>query len=323
MIVNTLATEGFIAWTARIIALTSVLISLLGLLQIFVVNYSLAVPATAATASDWVETYVRASSVLGSPVVLAVYLVLGIPLLLAELTLARSQRERDFWLVCTTISFVGIFFTQTRVGLVALLVTGTVFLCRRRRQAMAFSAVFLLCFLLLVSLGLPRFSPSGIHEEVVQWTQDTSRRLARVSPRQWLLGGEMTATSRFAARPAPASDAPPARAMAPTIANMHLTLILEHGLLGWATVMWLILATVRAIRHAYDRTRDDRPRTLLWAIASSLLGYVVSMNSMNTFHHLPIQVFFWSLIGIGLAIVIRLNGHRRSNVIWRFGHSGD
>jgi hypothetical protein len=48
------------------------------------------------------------------------------------------------------------------------------------------------------------------------------------------------------------------------------------------------------------------------------------MNAMNTFHHLPLQVFFWSLIGIGLGIAIQLGGPRvHHNMIWRFGDAGD
>ena len=47
------------------------------------------------------------------------------------------------------------------------------------------------------------------------------------------------------------------------------------------------------------------------------------MNAMNVFHDLTLQIFFWSLIGIGLGIVVHLNGPRRHNLIWRFGDAGD
>jgi hypothetical protein len=70
-------------------------------------------------------------------------------------------------------------------------------------------------------------------------------------------------------------------------------------------------------------SKDERLKTILWAIISSVLGFLVSMNGMNTFYNLTIQVFFWSLIGIGLAIVIQLNGQLRHNLVWRFGEAGD
>jgi len=318
VIVNTLATARFITWTVRLIALTSAVISLLGLFEMFQANQTAAAGAGGAA---WVP--VRATSILDSPPALAVYLVLGIPLLLAEVTSARTQGQRDFWLACTTISFVGVFLTQTRVGLVALLVTGTVFLYRRRRGVRAFLGIFLVGVVLLVSLGLPRFSARGIVHEVTGWVETAARGMDR-SPRQWLIGSGAGSTAelvRQAAVPPAAGGAAPARRSG--ISNMHVTLILEHGLLGWCVVMWLIVSTIVAIKQAHDRVRDERLKTLLWAIVSSLVGYLVSMNSMNTFHHLPIQVFFWSLIGIGLGIVTHTVAPRSQNLIWRFGDAGD
>jgi hypothetical protein len=90
--------------------------------------------------------------------------------------------------------------------------------------------------------------------------------------------------------------------------------------------MWLIFSSLWAMKQAHDRTKDQRPKYTLWAIISSILGFLISMNGMNTFHNLTLQIFFWSLIGIGLGIVIHLNGHRRHNLIWRFsviGAGGD
>ena len=104
---------------------------------------------------------------------------------------------------------------------------------------------------------------------------------------------------------------------------MHLTLMLEHGITGWLIIMWLIFSTLWAMKQVHDRLQDDRLKTVLWAIISSILGFLVSMNALNTFHHLTLQIFFWSLIGIGLGIVIHLNGNRRHNLIWRFGDAGD
>jgi hypothetical protein len=77
------------------------------------------------------------------------------------------------------------------------------------------------------------------------------------------------------------------------------------------------------MRQVYARAKDEQLKLILWAIISSLLGFLISMNAMNVFHNLTLQIFFWSLIGIGLGIVVHLNGHRRSNLIWRFGDAGD
>ncbi|HET9785647.1 MAG TPA: sugar transferase, partial [Pyrinomonadaceae bacterium] len=171
LIVNSLATKRFILLMTRVVALTSVVMSVLGLFQIFLSNYTVAL-ASMANSNQLVTGYVRATSLLGNPVVLSVYLVLGLPLLLAEVTRAVNQTKRDFWLVCATLSFVGVFFTQTRIGLLALLVTGTAFLSRRLTHSLSFVTICLLCFLFLISLGGARFSPLGFQGEVKRWTHE-------------------------------------------------------------------------------------------------------------------------------------------------------
>jgi hypothetical protein len=316
VIVNTVGTTGFVTCTVRVIALSSVIVSLLGFFEMFVVNQALGEPSTSAMSAA------SGPSALDSRVELAVYLVLGMPLLLAELTSARRLRHRDFWLVCVTISFVGVFLTQTRWGLLALLMAGGLFLYRRRRAgALAFVTVFLLSVLLLVSLGVPRFAVPDILGEMTRRIGSSAMVMDRTSL-QWLIGTGPSATALVIAEQG--ASAPPSRVVpAPPVSNMHLMLIAEFGIVGWLLVMWIVVATIVTLKQAYRRARDQRLKTLLWAIVSSLSGYVVCMASMNTFHHLPIQVFFWSLIGIGLALATRVHPRRRHNIIWRFGDAGD
>jgi lipopolysaccharide/colanic/teichoic acid biosynthesis glycosyltransferase len=335
LIVNGLAARGFFTFAVRLIALTSVVISLLGLFQIFLFLDVLPSVLSALPNDKMLEGYARISSILGRPVILSVYLVLGIPLLLAEVIQADSQRKRDFWLVCTTISCAGIFLTQSRVGLLSLLVTGAVFLSRRLRYTLAFFTIVLFCFLFAMSLGASRFSPVRFGEEVAAWAQKMTPVLQTVSTRRWFIGGVVRMDPPSGGV---GSDSPLGIAFAPhqgplspeeheiEIANMHISLVLEYGIVGWLIIMWLIFSSLWAMKQAHDRTKDQRPKYTLWAIISSILGFLISMNGMNTFHNLTLQIFFWSLIGIGLGIVIHLNGHRRHNLIWRFsviGAGGD
>jgi hypothetical protein len=321
IIVNSLATRGFIILTARIIALTSVVMSVLGLFEIFLFNYTVAMAAS--VSREELAGYLRASSILGNPVVLAVYLVLGLPLLLSEVTRAARQRERDFWLICATLSFVGIFFTQTRIGLLALLVTGTAFLSRRRSYAFIFMMICLVSLLSLIFLGGSRFSPGGVQSEVAAWTEKQLRILREIPAKTWLIGGGVETPSPLLTEPVRAGADSSEEEGSREIPNMHVTFALEHGVLGWCVIVWLIFAAVRAMTQAHSRTKDQQLKSILWAIISSLVGFLISMNAMNVFHNLTLQIFFWSLIGIGLGIVVHLNGTRRSNLIWRFGDAGD
>jgi lipopolysaccharide/colanic/teichoic acid biosynthesis glycosyltransferase len=301
LIVNSLAAQPFITLIVRAVALTSAAVSLIGLLRLFLMNWGATL--TAETAMP------RLSSVVGNPVALAVYLVLGVPLLMSEVTLARGRRARDFWLVCLTISCVGVFLTQTRIGLLALLVSGTVFLRGRRLPTLLMAAILAGGVGLLALTLTPRLSPAQFAADVGQWTAQHQRVGAALAGWHWLLGG---------AGPVAAVDDDGDG----EVPNMHVTLVLEHGVAGWLLFMGLIVTVLRRMKRAHDRVRDKRLRRRLWAIVASVAGFLVSMNAMNTFHHLPIQVFFWSLLGIGLAIVVRLAGRPR-NLIWRFGDAGD
>jgi lipopolysaccharide/colanic/teichoic acid biosynthesis glycosyltransferase len=321
IIVNSLATKGFIILTARVIALTSVVMSVLGLFQIFLFNYTVALAAP--FSGEQIAGYIRASSLLGNPVVLAVYLVLGLPLLLSEVTRAPRQRERDFWLICATLSFVGIFFTQTRIGLLALLVTGTAFLSRRRSHALLFVMICSVWLLSLISLGGARFSPAEVQDEVAAWVEKQLQVIREVPVKTWLVGGGAATPYPLLTESMPEISQESEEEENREIPNMHVTLALEHGILGWFVIVWLILAAVRTMTQAHRRTKDQQLKSILWAIVSSLVGFLISMNAMNVFHNLTLQIFFWSLIGIGLGIAVHLNGYRRSNLIWRFGDAGD
>jgi hypothetical protein len=323
IIVNSLGTKAFITLAVRVIALTSVFLSLLGLFEISVFDHAQVSASSPIIGGKLLESYRRASSILESPMVLAVYLVLGIPLLLSEVTLSRSQRERDFWLVCATISFVGIFFTQSRLGLLALLVTGTLYLSRRLSHVFSFLMIFLLSFLFLVSLGVHRFSAAGIHDDVTRLVEEKALILKTIPAKKWLIGEGATKTRQLLVAEPDQEKTVSDQKEPSEIRNMHFILVLEHGIVGWLIIMWLILSSVWAMKQVHDRTKDERLKTTLWAIISSILGFLVSMNGMNTFHKLSIQIFFWSLIGIGLWITIQLNGQKRYNLIWRGGDSGD
>jgi lipopolysaccharide/colanic/teichoic acid biosynthesis glycosyltransferase len=322
LIVNSLATRGFILLMTRVIALTSVLMSVLGLFEIFLFNYTNALASSLAK-EELLAGYMRASSLLGNPVVLAVYLVLGLPILLAEVARASSQKERDFWLVCATLSFVGIFFTQTRVGLLALFVAGSTFLSRRLTQALSFVAICLLCVLLLISLGGTRFSPSEAQREASQWLQEQIGIISTIPVKTWLIGGGAITPYPLMTQSNSHDLGEPDQDKRAEIPNMHVTLALEHGIAGWCVILWLILSALWTMKQAHARTKDVQLKTILWAIISSLVGFLVSMNAMNVFYNLTLQIFFWSLVGVGLAIVVQLNGPQRHNMIWRFGDAGD
>ena len=214
--------------------------------------------------------------------------------------------------------------------------TTVVFLVRRPTQAFSFLALFLFFFLFVTSLGASWLSPGQLwtaaSSRASQYTQDLRDSIPTRTG--WLIGvGPRPFASRRAEEISISTAAPQSQGKVqphpvkgehrPKIQNMHLTLIIEYGIVGWSLTMWIIFSALRAMIQAYGKIKNEGLRSILWAVISSVVGFLISMNVMNTFHHLTLQVFFWSLIGIGLGIVVHQNGNRRDNIIWRFGDAGD
>src|SRR4029453_15817609 len=243
----------------------------------------------------------RLVSTLGSPVVLAAYLVLGVPLAFVEPVCAERREERDFWLICTTLVLVAVLLTQTRLSLLALWLTGAVFAWRVSRRT--FRLVLGAALALLGALGLAGalpFPPADIPSEFSRRVAVTTATLGEeVSGLRGLVG---TDPGKGAVALVEVDRGNEGGRERMHNENMHLTLVLRTGLIGWALIMWVIGAALLGIYRASRRVTDPRLALTLWAIFSSGLGFLVSMGNFNSFYNPTIQILFWGLLGIGTAI---------------------
>lgn len=296
---------------ARFVALVAVSVALIGILEMIV--------QTQAVAPGSEGGLPRVTATLGSPVVLAAYLVLGLPLVLVELVCAERREERDFWLICGTLVMVAVLLTQTRTALLATWITAAIFtwrLSRRTFRLVVGAAVGLLAVMVLA--GSLRFSPAAlgaewtrraeVTNEIISMEADSLKGLVGTEPglgavtRVEIPGGEDGKSSQVRSE------------------NMHLTLLVRVGLIGWALMMWVIGAALAGIYRGVQAVRDRRLELILWGIFSSGVGFVISMSNFNAFYNPTIQILFWGLLGMGIAIVTHLNGRRPTfNVIYRFG----
>ena len=311
LVVSGEITEEFATRATRVVALAAVAVALLGIFEVVVQNH-----ASAALGPD-VGT-VRITATLGSPVALAAYLVLGMPLVLVELVCAEGREERDFWLVCSTLVIVGIVLTQTRTGLIALWLTGSIFAWRVSRPMFRlFGGATLVFLMMMVWMGGLRLSPGDLRDE---WARRASVTRAAISseveaPLGVLLGPE---PGKGAISLVEENAGGHHRML--RNANMHLTLVQRTGIVGWGLMMWVIGSALVAICRGSAAVTERRLGLILWAIFSSGLGFLVSMSNFNAFYDAPIQIFFWGLLGIGMAIAVHQSGRRPGfNVVWRFG----
>src|SRR5262249_54985568 len=253
------------------------------------------------------------------------YLVLGVPLVFVELVCAERREERDFWLICSTLVLVAVLLTQTRLSLLALWLTGAVFAWRVSRRAfrLAVGAAFAL-MAVLVMAGALRLSPADISTEVSPPVEGTAAAVSEgtagprgpVGPHP----GQGTGRGKGAVALVEIGRGPDGAAERVHNENMHLTLLIRTGLIGWALIMWVIGAALAGIYRGSRTVTDRRLALTLWAIFSSGLGFLVSIGNFNTFYNPTIQIMFWGLLGIGTAIATHFAGRRpQFNVIYRFG----
>jgi len=301
-----------------LVAISAAVVSVVGLGELIIGSHApeTAVAGLAAAGAS----YPRIASTLGNPVVLSAFLVLGVPLLFSEVITSRSQTARDFWLVASTLAVIAVFLTQTRAGMLALFVTVGVFFWKvSRRFFLLFSLLFLLFVTMLVWFEAYRLSPAGIGRVA----QRVERNVEAVfsEPLPLLLAG-VGATQRMDSGVLVDSDND--RQPEVKVANMHLTMIRQFGIIGWGLMLWVFGTALRALYRAHRSMGNRRLRLTLWAIFSSLCGFLISMCDFNAFYNPSIQVFTWGLIGVGVAIVVHMNGKKNGfSVVYRFGVHGD
>ena len=242
--------------------------------------------------------------------------------------ISLRQRFRDIWryrelLVGLTQKELKVKYKNSILGFVWSLLNPALYL-----------VVFYVVFQLILKSGIPNFAiyllagllPWTLFSTALsaEWTRRVTFTSAAIradtsTPLGVLLGPEpgKGAVSRIEVD---RDREGPARPHLVRNENMHLTLVQRSGLVGWALMMWVIGSALAAIRRGAGAVADRRLGLVLWAIFSSGVGFLVSMSNFNALYDSTIQVFFWSLLGIGMAIAVHQSGRRPTfNVIWRFG----
>jgi lipopolysaccharide/colanic/teichoic acid biosynthesis glycosyltransferase len=304
---------SFARRATRVVALAAVAVAVLGVLEVVL-------------KAQGGEQIPHIKSTLGSSVVVAAYLVLGLPLVLVELVCAERRHERDFWVACTTLVVIAVVLTQTRTSLVALWLAVAVFTLRTSRRTFRLVLGSALGFLsLMVLVGALKLSPTDIADDVVRRVTVTETAIeSDLWSWKGLIGTEpgkgASSTVEVPVESQTPSDGQQAKTKSMANENMHLTLMLRTGYVGWILMLWVVGAALAGMYAAMSAVSDRRLALTLWAAFSSGVGFLVSMSSFNAFYYPSIQVLFWGLLGIGTAIATHAGGRRAGfNVIYRFG----
>ena len=312
-IINGTFTRSFVRSAVSAVALTSVALCAVGILELILADY---LPVHGPLRTGLGMNGVGISSTLGSPIALATYLLIGVPCVLCSLTRAQTREARDFWVAASTLCLVGILLTRHPAGLIALALIATAYLW------VHFSTMWAAVFLGVLTPFVYLSVTHGLAEGHFSWLQllcgdatQVCQGLTALPARTLLLG----LGPRTLGELVPAGDA---------LANVNVhslngnvRLLLENGVLGWAAMMWILVTAVHSLYSAQRSTSDAGMRAVLWAVMAAVVGFGVALQSFDPFDNIAIQILFWGLLGIGIGTVVRL-GDRPSDyrIALKLGH---
>jgi lipopolysaccharide/colanic/teichoic acid biosynthesis glycosyltransferase len=311
-IINGTFTRSFVRSAVNAVALTSVALCAVGILELILADY---IP-TGTVRTGLGMNNVGISSTLGSPIALATYLLLGVPCVLCSLTRAQTREARDFWVAATTLCLVGILLTRHPAGLIALALIATAYLW------VHFSTMWAAVFLGVLTPFAYLSVMHGLADASFGWSQLLCGDATQVCQELTTLP---TRTLLFGLGPRTLGELVPPGAALPEATFRHLNgnvrLILENGVLGWGAMLWILATAFVSLYRAQRGTGDAGLRAVLWAVMAAVVGFGVAMQSFDPFDNIAIQILFWGLLGVGIGTVVRL-GDRPSDyrIAVKLGH---
>lgn len=311
-IINGTFTRSFVRSAVSAVALTSVALCAVGILELILADY---LPVRGPLRTGLGMNGVGISSTLGSPIALATYLLIGVPCVLCSLARAQTREARDFWVAATTLCLLGILLTRHPAGLIALALIATAYLWVHFSTMWA--AVFLGVLTPFVYLSISHGLAGGGFSWLQLLCGDATELCVNLSqmPTQSLLLGMGPRTLGELTLP----DGTPA--IDYHALNGNVRLMVENGVLGWVAMLWILATAVVALYRAQRDTSDAGLRAVLWAVMAAVVGFGVAMQSFDPFDNIAIQILFWGLLGIGIGTVVRL-GERPSDyrIALKLGH---
>jgi lipopolysaccharide/colanic/teichoic acid biosynthesis glycosyltransferase len=302
-IVNGTFTRSLVERAVQVVALGAVGVAVVGVIEL-----AMKVGARGDTLlAGWLAGP-GITATLGSPLVVATYLVLGVPALLYQLTVAEEGPQRDFWMAGSTIAFVGIILTKSPVGMVAISVSALLVVWRFFPRAVVPCGLVLFPF---IYLSAPA-TFADWRDSLCGPNGTLCSMLAQGSWLQLLLGtGARTLGEHGLA----------AEVLDPERSSFHIRLLVETGILGWLGILWVLATALVSLYRAHRDVNDPRLQALLWAVFCSVVGFVITLQSFSAFENLTLQVFFWGVLGIGIGAAVRFGARQREYaVVVKLGH---
>ncbi len=226
--------------------------------------------------------------------------------MLLPLAAYRAHAHRLwYWWVAAALNAMGALASGSRTAVIMLVVEAVVFVWLRPRE-MARLWPLLVPGLLFVHIATPgalgtvrAFFPKG---GLVNQQQDAavgSGRLATLGPALHTEFKNPLVGEGFGTRVTKPTDLVPVK-NGPILDDEWLGVLLETGILGAVTLLWMFL---RFIRQASREARLDRtPRGwLLTSITASVAGFAAGMFFYDAFSFIQVTFLLFIFLGLGVA----------------------
>lgn len=239
---------------------------------------------------------VRVSSSIDHPIALSVVLAMLLPITVHYILESKQTVNKAFYILTAGLSIVTMFLTVSATALVALMTLVGWLMMRNFRYAMLL--VLVLAFgLTVVANAFPgtvdallgRLSPDyliqkEIHNETGGRFSDYPKIWKEFRYKPWLGHGFGTfINDKFF-----------------YLDNQYLKFAYEIGLLGLMAFFWLCMSVINRFLKASRYLRDRG--SILLAIMTSLLVYMVTCLTFDTFGFAQVTQLFFILMAIGVAI---------------------
>lgn len=241
----------------------------------------------------------RAYAVFDNPNLLAHYLVLTFPLLLAGLGNARRFSEQIFFLAAAALNVYCLLLTYSRGGWLGFAAAAGVFAVVRSR--------FLLLALPPAGAVLYFFLPATVHQRLANLTSlkdasnlyrlDIWNSTLDLLKDYWLYGvglGWRAFTRIYYTYMRNSAIIPHAH-------NLFLQLLSEMGIVGLGIFLWLLLALFR-LGLKLSAAGSRAVKNLSAGVCGALAGFFIHSFFDYTLWYYSLAIFFWILIAILLLL---------------------
>ena len=300
-VVNLMRTEKWLDRCVNALVFSSVSVAVIGVLE-----YSLGLAS-----NGWVDTskfsYIegRAVSLFDNPNILAMYLVLSFPLLLAKASRASAKKEKLLSFAAVVSVVLCVIFTWSRGAWLAIIVSTLLYLAIRTRKTVSVIIAFLLT-LPAIQIFIPegiklRFMSIGDIADSSTYYRVYTWRGTLVAIKDNLFGGIGYGQDAF-------SEVYPQYAYSGMEAAEHthslfLQITLGVGIFG--LLIFLVFLFLFAQKNfEFLKSNDDRKLTAMSSAAfCGVVGALVMGLFDNVWYNYRILFLFWIVAGISCAYI--------------------